>query len=184
MTPSVFRKGPRIRFAGVAALLVYLGPPLLFVLAVDRYQPVESGWRDLLAVMAVAIVVTVLVWRRSVFTKEAASVLPRISSDTIWSGAGVTLWFGFGVAGVLLFLNGALDRGKATEHLGIITRQGCARHCSWDIGLVEVPGKSITPIVSRSENERAHVGDSVDIEIKPGFLGRAWLQSLAMHRKR
>ena len=185
MAPPILRKGPIAWLVAVAVIAFILTPPLMFVIATRWYQLVETRWQDSLVVIGIAFAVIVLVGRgRYEFTKEAAKVLPPIPRYNFWSGAAATLWCGAGIAGLLLFVNGALDRGKATQDFGILSHKGCARGCSWVIQGLGVLKKAVTLDVPYGDNDRANVGDSVRIEIKPGLLGRAWVLSSAAYHNR
>ena len=83
----------------------------------------------------------------------------------------------FLILGTALLVNGALDRGPATEKSAVVLR---AVDDSWDrqyvLRLDEKQGP-VTFALRRNEHVVATPGDHVTLEVMPGRLGRPWVLS-------
>jgi len=185
-SPPWWRRGAIPWLVGGLVLALVIAPPVFFVLLSQRYQLVTIRWADLLFVLAVALALQFLLSRgREPFSKPVERlVIPR-RQRLAWVGG--VIWFGSGLAALLLLVNGTLDRGPPSPFVGTLSRKVCHRSgCSWVLNepVGSNGSRGVTVSVSYADVDRADEGDSVIIEIMPGFLRRPWIGSYSVRRSR
>ncbi len=89
----------------------------------------------------------------------------------------------FGLAGLLGMLNGIFDGGPGSSFAGVVTRKSC--HRLWCTFTVAGPlGPHVNPPIDVGAldfvSPDATVGDSRDVQLKPGALGRPWIASYSV----
>ena len=166
----------------VAVLGAVLGLLALAIWVGDEYQLVETRPTDLgiVALLALSAPTSwrVLRWLRG----GARSQSGRRPVAQLELLAAVVV----GVLGsiILLTLNAWLDRGRVALVPVILSHKYCNRGCRWILQSASKEQGSYNSMivnVRRRDYERASLGDSVFVEVKPGFFGRPWIASYALH---
>jgi hypothetical protein len=170
-------------FVGGLLVVMVVTPPALFVLISQRYQLVAIEDSDPLLVVAIAVAIEIVAGRVREATFAKSRNTPR---RPLSQRVGEFFLWVFVVADFLLFINGALDRGRPARLVGVLSSKACARGCSWvvigRVGARREP-TTLTVDVANVDRQRGQVGDSVLVQIKPGFLRHPWIASYAVLRR-
>jgi hypothetical protein len=177
--PRWWNRNPFPLLFAIAAVGVLFAPFLLLILFETQYQLVRPQVADLLAISVVALAVPISrrIRRRKADRPGSASGV----GGTIGSAVGEAIWIGCSATVFLMLLNGVLDRGGATRYVGVVSDRYWTRGgCHWDVrGAPDLPAgySTITVDLSGRHCRQADKGDSVLVNVMPGFLGRAWILS-------
>jgi hypothetical protein len=153
-----------------------IGAVVFWFLADHRYQVVSLSSVDAVGIAAAALIIAGIWTRRRALRQDAK---PSFKDLGDWY-AERSLPLIFALAGLAAALNGLPDARPAKQVVGTVTRVGCHKAtCTLTIA-AETPS-SMPARFDLSEwvigQPPAKEGDSIDVEIKPGALGRPSIAS-------
>ncbi len=159
--------------------LVMIATIALFFLSDARYQLVSLAWSDAVIILVLATVAGFWWTRRGLGTGDGAASRSQFANQFAESA----LILSFGLAGLLGLLNGILDGAPGSSFAGVVTRKSCHRlWCTFTVA--GRPGPHVNPSIDIAAidfvSPDATVGDSLDVQLKPGALGRPWIASYSV----
>ena len=155
--------------AYVAAFFVLI----IFAAAIrEPFQPVTKTMDDYLVVWGVAV----LVFAGLYVLRRRRQGLTDARSRAFVFALGTAYMIGFFGRSAFLALNAALDGGPSRSYGAVIERVGCGRGGGtwWLVGAPSIPAPGNRMSIVGAGCAPAE-GDSVVVEVKPGFLRRPWV---------